>query len=180
MKTIDFETLKRWGPCYRPEQLTPFANEPQRTPLEIATLTAGPWKDVPAVDRLWVLLREAIIPARELRLLACDFAERALTREREAGREPDARSWATVEVLRRFADGKATSKERDAAWAAARAAAGDAARAAWAAARAAGDAWAAARDARDAVGDAARAAGDAEAEWQLARTIEVLRTLEAV
>jgi hypothetical protein len=62
--------------------------------------------------------------SRELRLFACDCAERALIRERDAGREPDPRSWAAIEVSRRYADGQATDDElaaaRDAAWAAAR------------------------------------------------------------
>ncbi len=48
---------------------------------------------------------------RELRLFVCDCAERTLTRERGQGREPDARSWAAIEVARRHADGKATDNE---------------------------------------------------------------------
>jgi hypothetical protein len=45
-------------------------------------------------------------------LFAADCAERALLREREAGREPDERSWRAVEVATRYALGTAT---RDAA-----------------------------------------------------------------
>jgi len=83
--------------------------------------------------------------ARLLRLFACDCAERALRRVRRAGREPDPRSWEAVKVARRFADGKATAKQLDAARAAVRDAVLDAARAARAAVLAA--AGAAARDA---------------------------------
>lgn len=36
---------------------------------------------------------------------ACVFAERALTRERDRGREPDARSWAAIEAKRAWLDG---------------------------------------------------------------------------
>ena len=36
---------------------------------------------------------------------ACDCAERALLREREAGREPDIHSWKAVEVARQYAQG---------------------------------------------------------------------------
>jgi hypothetical protein len=112
---------------------------------------------------------------KNLRLFACDCAERALKRERKAGREPDPRSWEAIRVSRLFARGRAT----DAAWGAARDAAWGAARdAAWAAARDA--AWNAARDAawgaaraaaRDAAWDAATAAAwdaarDAEESWQ--------------
>ena len=57
---------------------------------------------------------------RVLREFACDCAERALLREREAGREPDPRSWAAVEAARRFARGEATAEELDAARDAAR------------------------------------------------------------
>ncbi len=100
----------------------------------------------------------------------------------------DPRSLAALDVAERYADGKATDEELDAAWAAARAAAwaaaagaaagaaawaaaGDAAEAgAWDAARAAGAgageaAWEAAWDAAwDAAGEAARAAGAAQAD----------------
>ncbi len=64
------------------------------------------------------------------RLFAADCAERALRRERDAGREPDARSWAAVDAAREFTRGEITDKERVAAWVAAGdavwAAAGDA------------------------------------------------------
>jgi hypothetical protein len=95
---------------------------------------------------------------------ACLCAERALTREREMGREPDPRSWAAIEAKRKWL----RREIDDAKLAAAKAAAEAAARAAaWAAAEAA--AWAAA-------GAAARdAAGDAERDWQDA---ELTRMLE--
>jgi hypothetical protein len=107
---------------------------------------------------------------RVLRRFACDVAEGALRAERRAGREPDPRSRAAIEVARRHAVGRATDEELDAAWDAAWDATWDAARAAaraaaWDAARAAARdaAWAAARDAAwdaawDAAGDAAGAA----------------------
>ena len=43
--------------------------------------------------------------SHELRLFGADCAERALLRERERGREPDARSWVAVEAARQFAAG---------------------------------------------------------------------------
>ena len=128
------------------------------------------------------------------RLLACDCAERPLHRERQAGREPDPRSWDVLRVARAYAVGAASQDQLDAArdaawdaedaakgaakgaaWAAARAAARDAAEAAWDAARSAARdaAWDAARDAWDAARDAWDAARgvawDAEREWQAAR-----------
>ncbi len=87
---------------------------------------------------------------RELRLWGCDCAERALQRERDAGREPAKRSWGAIAVARRFAGGEATREELVAAWAAARAAA-----------------WAAA-------GDARAAARAAEMEWQKQHLAELL------
>ena len=129
------------------------------------------------------------------RLFAADCAERALKGERNAGREPDPRSWEAVRVARAFARGRASDGDQ----AAARAAAWDAAQAtAWAAAGAAvhaaapAAAWTAARAAvhaaawdavhaaawtaaRAAAWDAAQAtARAAERGWQLGRLNEYL------
>jgi hypothetical protein len=93
--------------------------------------------DIPASDKLWCLLHEEVIPAPQLHLLACEYAERSLLREREAGREPDPRSWAAIDTKRRWVRKEATDSELLAARAAARAAGA----AAWEAARAAEIAW---------------------------------------
>ena len=53
--------------------------------------------------------------SKELRCFACDCAERALKRERKAGREPDERSWKAIIVARRYANGEATLAELNAA-----------------------------------------------------------------
>jgi hypothetical protein len=121
----------------------------------------------------------------------CRCPERALTREREMGREPNPRSWAAIEAKRKWLQGEiddaklaaarvaaedaaravAWSTAWEAAWAAARAAARAARVAAGAAARAAS--WAAARAAAEGVSwDAAKAA---ERDWQNA---ELTRMLE--
>ena len=60
------------------------------------------------------------------RLFAADCAEAALLGGRACGREPDPRSWAAVDVARRFARGEATRAELTAASDAARDAARDA------------------------------------------------------
>ncbi len=128
---------------------------------------------------------------RTARLFAADCAERTLLREREAGREPDARSWEVVRVARAFARGEVDDAARAAVWAAGWAAASDAG---WAASRAA--AWAASRDAAwaaawaaagDAAWNAARAAawdaaGDALApttEWLQASAVELVNRMIA-
>lgn len=129
---------------------------------------------IPASDRAWLGI--ALLGERDRRLFACDCAERQLERERAAGREPDARSWAAVEVARRYARGEATSEELSAAGASAWDAASDA----WAAAGAA--AWAAWAAARDAARDAWAAAGDAawyaERAWQCARLADMIDAAE--
>ena len=48
-----------------------------------------------------------------LREFACDVAEEALLSERSAGREPESRSFAAIEVMRRFIVGNATETERN-------------------------------------------------------------------
>ena len=73
---------------------------------------------------------------------ACWCAEQALLKEREAGREPDARSWAAVEAKRKWLKGEITDEElyaaQYAAWDATRSAAWSAAEsAAWSATRSA-------------------------------------------
>ena len=93
--------------------------------------------------------------SKVLHLAACDFAERALIREEEAGRAVDPRSWDAIQLTRAWIRGE-TSK---AAWATAEAAAWDA----WAAAR--GAVWAAAR----------AAAWAAERAWQEAHLLQLLR-----
>ena len=104
---------------------------------------------------------------KTLHEFACWCAETALERERKAGREPAARSWAAIAVKRRWLVGQAT----DAELAVAGAAAWDAASAAWvvAGAVAGAAAWAAAGNAAwAAAGDAASAAR--AAAWAAART----------
>jgi len=166
-----------WGPCddYEREDVQRlFGRRKYMTADQILDL------DIPIEDRLWAVLREELLAAPVLREFACRCAERALRRERAAGRKVDTRLWEAVRMARRYARGKATDEElaaaRDAAWDAARDAAWDAARdAAWDAARdaARAAAWDAARDAawdaaRDAAWDAARGgAMESERKWQL-------------
>jgi hypothetical protein len=71
--------------------------------------------DIPIEDRLWGLIN-AWMDDRQRRLLACDCAERALLLERDAGREPDKRSWEAIRVARAYAWGGATDEDLAAAW----------------------------------------------------------------
>ncbi len=172
--------IRALRPCYDPTRYLP--EDWTGTALDVLRVEA-----CPAEDRLWVVLREGWVPDAILHAFACDCAERALQREREAGREPDARSWRAIQMKRRWLQGEASDEELAAAYAAGYDAGRDATHAAacaivWDAARAAAwdaerDAvWAAARAvARDAVYAAAWAAARAgEREWQAAHLVELL------
>ncbi len=150
---ITRERLRTWNACYSDEKIAELVPVEGLSPLAVCDL-----QTVTVADRLWVLLREEIIPARELRLLACDWADQALAYAGSA----DPRCVAAIAVSRRYAAGEATREEltaaRDSALGAARYAAWDAARAvardaawdaAWAAVQAAVQAatWDAAWDA---------------------------------
>jgi len=125
MKTFTIADIRSWDPCYDPARYLP--EDWEGTVLDILRND-----EIPAEDRLWVVLREELIDAKTLRLFAVWCArqvEHLMT---------DPRSTAALDVAERFAHGKATQEEVDAAWAAARAAARAAAwAAAWDAARAA-------------------------------------------
>jgi hypothetical protein len=182
-KTATLDEIMALGPCMKREGFAEFFGTRKRLTLD--DLVAIPTTKLSYEDKLWVLLHEEFIPEKELHLLACRYAERALKREREAGREPDQRSWEVLRVKRRWVAGRATDEELKAAWAAARAAAWEAAEAAWAAARATEEAareaaWEAAEVARAAAGaatweEAWAAAGEEESKWQYHAALRVLR-----
>mgnify|MGYP001560150706 CR=1 FL=1 len=128
-------------------------------------------------DTLWCLratLPEVDVARDKLaRLLACDYAERALNREREQGREPDPRSWDAIRVSRAYANGETTQEELVAAGDAAGAGVGAAG---WIAAWAAGADWVAWAPpaAWAAAGVAGEGARGGEQEWQARRFREYL------
>ena len=180
MKTITYEQFLKFDPCYLddPKKKALMESIAQRrerwSALDILELS-----EIPAEDRLWAVLREALIDAPLLHEFACRCAERALSR----AKTPDPRSLRAIEVKRAWLRGEATDEElvaaEDAAWDAARAATEAAAWAAagvatWAAAEAA--AWDAARDAARAATEAAAwaaAQAAAECQWQ----IEILQKM---
>jgi hypothetical protein len=111
-KTVDSELIMSLGPCDDWPESRVWRAVPKRIPLT-EFLRA---EHIPVDDRLWVALHRKILSDRILRLFACDCAERALQRERDAGREPDPRSWNAVAVARRYAAGEATDEELADAW----------------------------------------------------------------
>ena len=148
MNTVTLDTILSWRPCYGKARVREiFAGRTSGTAAEwvAATRAAG----LPEADVLWLLLHEAFIPAKALHGLACDYAERALQHKRDAGREPDPRTWAAVETKRRWLRGEASDAELEAA-------AADAWAAVWAAAADEAVAWA------------------AETAWQIERALAVM------
>jgi hypothetical protein len=131
---ITVEQIMSWKPCQPdyPEALVRELVGDGKTPLEMLDLPIHP------ADRLWVVLREEVIPKRELGLLACDYADAALPIW-TAVRPDDTRMEEGIAVARRWWRGEATAAEVDSA----QEAAGRAARDAWESNSAEGDAAAA-------------------------------------
>ena len=164
--TITINDIRCWNPCYDPTRYLPEGW--RGTALDILAV-----EDCPAVDRLWVVIRNECIDERTLRLFAVWCARQALA----LIDDPDPRSVAAVDMAERFANGEATVDELDAARYAAIAAASAAARAAaWAAAWAAASAAAsaAARAAARAAASAAAWAAAWDAAWVSARAAQIL------
>lgn len=170
--------LREWRACYSDDRIAELVPEDGLSPLEVLAL------DIPPADRLWVVLREDVIPARELRHLACDWAERAL--DRLPPDQVDPRSREAIAVSRRYADGLASAEElREA-----RVAAREAANASWlrsatptaAVGTAAADAAADRADRADrvAAAEAAVAALETERDQQIADVRAVLVRLGGV
>jgi len=192
-RSVTIDDVISFAPCLNAQQVEAFFGGKKR--MTLADLARMPVESLSYPDRLRLFLREDFLPAKTLHLLACTFAERALRRERKAGREPDTRSWNVIRVKRRWIDGKATDDELASAswvaWAASAArdaSAAWAARAAWAASAAsvASVAWAAreasaASAARDAsVAWAASDAWAAECRWQYRKVLAAMRKYENV
>jgi hypothetical protein len=65
---ITIPRLREWDACYEPDEIAAvFGRRKALSPFEICAL------DIPASDRLWVLLRPAIIPENELHALGIKF-----------------------------------------------------------------------------------------------------------
>lgn len=179
---ITRDLLRRWCAGYTDEKIAALVPADGLSPLEIAALD-----NIPVEDRMWVLLREEVIPARELRLLACGWADGAC---RAAGWD-DERSLEAIAVARRFAVGEATEAERKAAASAAweaRSVAWSTSKSAWSPRGAAAEAAAAASGAdREAwssswwsVAGAAWLTADAEAATRAQQLADVVRVLERI
>ncbi len=133
LRYFSYDDIQSWKPCYDPAKYIPITWH--GTAVDVLDM-----KEVPVEDRFWVIVRSEIISERTMRLFAVWCARQV------QHLMTDQRSLDALDVAERYAHGKATKEELDAARAAAWAAAGAAARdEEWAAARAA--AWDAAWDA---------------------------------
>ena len=68
-------------------------------------------KHVSTLDRLWLVLREELLPAPVLQEFECLCTKRILQKERRAGKEPDPRSWAVIKAKRAWLKGEITDEE---------------------------------------------------------------------
>ena len=159
---ITTEQIMAWSPCGRyNESIVSDLIGDGKTPIEITELM------IPAEDRLWVLLRQDIIPEIQLHSLACDFAQAV------SHLNQDPRVQAAIDAKRKWIAGKISDKEleaaREATWEAAMAAARAAA---WAAAMAAAESAAGAEARAAAVEAALAAAREAAVEAAMAAAWE--------
>jgi len=175
MKRLTVVDIIKMRPCsaYTESRLGDLAaGREALTLLEICAL------DIPAADRVWVMLQDEVLPDAILREFACRCAERVLPIY-ERVYPGDDRPQNAIETRRKWGRGEATDAELNAAAEAAEAAAAAAAAAAWAeaaaAAAAAAAAWAARAEAARAAAWAAwaaAAAAAAAAAWAWAEEAE--------
>jgi hypothetical protein len=137
LKMWTYEDIMALGPCYDPAERGFISENWCGTVIDILNLT-----DVPAKDRLWVVLRKDWLPERLMHEFGIRCAERTL----QLINNPDPRSLNALIVKRLWLDGKASNKELNIARRGAKAAAEDV-RVSWTAAEtAAWNTWAAARN----------------------------------
>ena len=166
---FDIAFIRSKNPCYDPDRYLPRG-------WKGSVKGILRHRDIPAKDKLWVVLRKDLLDDKTLRLFAVAYARRALARVKN----PDLRSLSACDVAEAFANGIATREELTlaraaaaAAYAAAAAAYADAAyadaayAAAYTAADAAADAAYAAAYAAEAAAEAAPANRETERQWQV-------------
>ena len=153
-KPITVQDVLDWNPCGRYskkliEKL--FAGRESITAIDICDM------DIPALDKLWAVLRDQVIEVNDLHEIACRFAESTLINY-ESKYPDDKRPRLAIEAKRKWLQGEISDEELDAAESAARSAAQSAAESA---ARSA--AWSARSAARSAAQSAAESAAESAA-----------------
>jgi hypothetical protein len=102
-KTVDTDLIMSLKPC----EAWPFERVKKAVPKRIKLVEFLRNEEIPIKDRVWVALHKEFFSDKELRLLACDTATKALTDHKIT----DQRSWNAIKVSRNFANGKATKGE---------------------------------------------------------------------
>jgi hypothetical protein len=163
LRYFDIKYLRSIDPCYDPSR---YLKEDFRGTV----LTILNNSEIPAVDRLWVVLRTDLVSEKLIRLFAVWCAREAI----KLVPNPDPRLEACCAVAERHALGQATEEELRAAWVAACRIVQNAAQSvAWSVA---GAAWSAARSAaRSAAWSAAWSAAESVAAESAARSAQVER-----
>ena len=108
MKTFTRSDVMSWRPCYGEDATIRIM---EGLPAEMTAIDVLRHESATPADRLWCVLRPEVLSDQTLRLFAAWCARTALDAERTAGREPDPRSWAAVDVAERHAVGHATEDE---------------------------------------------------------------------
>lgn len=102
LKTFTIDDIRSWQPCYDPGRHLP--EDWRGTALDLLAM-----EQIPAHDRLWVVLRDEVIDAQTLRLYAAWCARQV------AHLNPDPRVTKACDVAERFALGQAAREELEAA-----------------------------------------------------------------
>jgi hypothetical protein len=99
---ITIEQVMSWSPCYPQERVEElFAGRKGLTLADVFNL------DIPAEHKLWVLLREELVPAPVLHEFACRVAEQTLA----LLTNPDPRSVAAIAAKRAWLKGEITAEQ---------------------------------------------------------------------
>jgi hypothetical protein len=161
LRYFDIKYLRSIKPCYDPSKH--LKEDFRGTALTILNNS-----EIPAVDRLWVVLRTDLVSEKLMRLFAVWCAREAI----KLLSKPDPRLEACCKVAERYALGQATDEERSAARSAAWSAASSAARsAAWSAARSAAES--AARSAAESAAQSAAWSAAQSAAWSAAQSAQI-------
>jgi hypothetical protein len=109
---ISNRIIRRFNPCYDPSELG--SKESEYLPI-VEAVEKYRSKIKNKSDVVWLLCRKEFMTEKDMRLFAVWCTREAL----ELLKNPDSRSVEACNVAERFANGKATIDELDAAWAAA-------------------------------------------------------------
>ena len=110
MIKVTRELLRAANSCYGAARENELIPENGLTIREVAALK------IPVEDKIFAICKASNAPDNALREFACWCARNALNAERKAGREPDPRSWAAVDIAERYARGEASKAELDVAY----------------------------------------------------------------